>query len=94
MILFTKGGPQWLEFMADTGCDAFGLDWTCDIGKARVRVGDAGNVQSNANPSVQSAAPKRIRAEVKTALASYGHVFNLGHGYTHRYQSRPRAGTG
>ena len=29
---------------------------------------------------MQSAAPKRIRTEVKTALASFGHIFNLGHG--------------
>ncbi len=27
--LFTKGG-QWLEAMAETGCDALGLDWTTD----------------------------------------------------------------
>jgi len=40
VILFTKGGGQWLEAMADTGADALGLDWTCDIGKARARVGD------------------------------------------------------
>ncbi|MDO6748756.1 uroporphyrinogen decarboxylase family protein, partial [Gilvimarinus sp. 1_MG-2023] len=28
VILFTKGGGQWLESMADTGADALGLDWT------------------------------------------------------------------
>src|SRR5690606_31541244 len=27
VILFTKGGGQWLEPMAASGCDALGLDW-------------------------------------------------------------------
>ncbi|WP_260470236.1 uroporphyrinogen decarboxylase, partial [Serratia marcescens] len=31
VTLFTKGGGQWLEAMAATGCDALGLDWTTDI---------------------------------------------------------------
>jgi hypothetical protein len=39
-IVFTKGGGQWLEAIADIGCDAVGLDWTTDIGAARRRVGD------------------------------------------------------
>ena len=37
VILFTKGGGNWLEAMAETGCDALGLDWTVDIGEARRR---------------------------------------------------------
>lgn len=39
VTLFTKGGGQWLEAMAATGCDALGLDWTTDIADARRRVG-------------------------------------------------------
>jgi len=35
VILFTKGGGGWLEAMADTGCDALGVDWTLDLGDAR-----------------------------------------------------------
>jgi uroporphyrinogen decarboxylase len=38
-IVFTKGGGQWLEAIADIGCDAVGLDWTTDLGEARRRVG-------------------------------------------------------
>src|SRR5262245_36452084 len=30
IILFTKGGGQWLEDMAETGCDALGIDWMTD----------------------------------------------------------------
>lgn len=31
VTLFTKGGGLWLEAMADTGCDALGLDWTVNL---------------------------------------------------------------
>ncbi|MGV8202832.1 uroporphyrinogen decarboxylase family protein, partial [Pseudomonas aeruginosa] len=40
VILFTKGGGLWLESMAEVGAEALGLDWTCDIGSARARVGE------------------------------------------------------
>jgi uroporphyrinogen decarboxylase len=84
VILFTKGGGQWLEKMAATGADALGLDWTTDIDDARARVGDKVALQGNMDPSVLYAKPERIREEVATILAKYGkgsgHVFNLGHG--------------
>ncbi len=84
VILFTKGGAQWLESMANTGCDGLGLDWTIEIGEARKRVGDRVALQGNMDPSVLYASPGRIRDEVAAILASFGtgsgHVFNLGHG--------------
>ncbi len=84
VILFTKGGGGWLEVMADTGCDALGVDWTLDLGDARRRVGDRVALQGNMDPTVLYASPERIRQEVVTILESYGkgsgHVFNLGHG--------------
>jgi uroporphyrinogen decarboxylase len=84
VILFTKGGGQWLEAMADSGCDALGLDWTTDLKDARARVGSRVALQGNMDPSVLYASPERIRAEAKSVLASFGqgsgHVFNLGHG--------------
>jgi len=86
VILFTKGGGQWLEKMADTGADALGLDWTTDIGQARQRVGQRVALQGNMDPTILYAQPDRIREEVANILASYGtgpgHVFNLGHGIT------------
>ncbi|MEQ7918749.1 uroporphyrinogen decarboxylase [Xanthomonas sp. WHRI 1810A] len=86
VILFTKGGGQWLESMADTGADALGLDWTTPIGDARRRVGNKVALQGNMDPSVLYASPQAIRAEVARILKSYGsgtgHVFNLGHGIT------------
>ncbi len=86
VVLFTKGGGQWLERIADTGCDAIGLDWTVDIGDARHRVGDRAALQGNMDPSVLHAAPERIREEAHAILDRFGHgsghVFNLGHGVT------------
>lgn len=95
VILFTKGGGQWLEAMADTGADALGLDWTCDIGKARERVGDRVALQGNMDPTVLYANHDRIRQEVGTILESYGngpgHIFNLGHGI-HQHVDPENAG--
>lgn len=83
-ILFTKGGGQWLEWMADTGADALGLDWTTHIGQARQRVGHKVALQGNLDPSVLYASPDTIRQQVKRVLDEFGdhsgHVFNLGHG--------------
>lgn len=83
-VVFTKGGGLWLEQIADSGCDAIGLDWTIDIGEARRRVGDKAALQGNLDPSVLFASAEVITAEVEKILASYGsgtgHVFNLGHG--------------
>ncbi len=85
-ILFTKNGGQWLDRMAETGCDALGVDWTMDLADARRLVRDRVALQGNLDPCVLYASPERIRAEVAGVLASYGqgsgHVFNLGHGIT------------
>ncbi|NDP49155.1 MAG: uroporphyrinogen decarboxylase [Sulfuriferula multivorans] len=83
-IVYTKGGGLWLENIAAMGCDAIGLDWTIDIGKARCRVGDKVTLQGNLDPVVLFSDTDTIRAEVGKVLHSYGkgngHVFNLGHG--------------
>ncbi|WP_315567890.1 uroporphyrinogen decarboxylase [Haemophilus parahaemolyticus] len=84
VTLFTKGGGLWLEAIADTGCDAVGLDWTVDIRDAKKRVGHKVALQGNMDPSVLYAPAARIEQEVKNILAGFGegsgHVFNLGHG--------------
>ena len=95
VILFTKGGGQWLEAMAETGADAIGLDWTTDLSEARARVGEKVALQGNMDPTVLYASPARIRDEVATVLESYGpgsgHVFNLGHGI-HQHVDPANAG--
>ncbi|WP_066568532.1 uroporphyrinogen decarboxylase [Snodgrassella sp. CFCC 13594] len=84
VIVFTKGGGQWLEAMATCGADALGLDWTCSLAQARARVGDQVALQGNFDPMALFGSPACIEAEVARLLAAYGegsgHVFNLGHG--------------
>lgn len=84
VTLFTKGGAQWLEDIADTGCDALGLDWTINIDEARARVGDRVALQGNLDPCVLYSNPDSIRAGVEDIISRFGnhpgHVFNLGHG--------------
>ncbi len=86
VILYTKGGGLWLNDMADTGCDALGLDWSTDIHWARQLVGDRVALQGNMDPTTLYASPATIREEAAKILAAYGqgsgHVFNLGHGIT------------
>ncbi len=84
VVLFTKNGGQWLDIMADTGCDGLGVDWTTDLNVARERTGNRVALQGNLDPSTLYGSPELIRQEVKRVLESYGsgpgHVFNLGHG--------------
>ncbi|MFC1695855.1 uroporphyrinogen decarboxylase [Pseudomonadota bacterium] len=86
VILFSKGCNTQLEALADTGCDALGVDWTITLDEARSRVGDRVALQGNLDPSVLLADKKVIRREVNETLNSFGqgngHVFNLGHGIT------------
>ncbi|MBC7541615.1 MAG: uroporphyrinogen decarboxylase [Candidatus Sericytochromatia bacterium] len=86
VILFVKGGGQWLEELADTGAGVLGLDWTIPIGAARARVGDRVALQGNMDPGVLLSNPATIQREVQDILLSYGpgsgHVMNLGHGIT------------
>lgn len=86
VIVFTKGGGQWLNAIAECGAQAVGIDWTTDIKVARELVGERVALQGNMDPAMLFASPERIRAEVADILADYGHgsghVFNLGHGIT------------
>jgi uroporphyrinogen decarboxylase len=83
-ILFTKGGGQWLEAIAGSGCDAVGLDWTVDAARARRLVGARVALQGNLDPSALLAPPEAVRREARRVLDAFGaapgHVFNLGHG--------------
>jgi uroporphyrinogen decarboxylase len=86
IILFTKGGGQWLPDLAASGCDALSVDWTCELSMAREQVGNYVALQGNLDPAVLLTSPPCIREQVQQVLESYGpgsgHVFNLGHGIT------------
>jgi len=86
VIVFTKGGGQWLASIADCGAQCVGIDWTTDIATARAAVGSRVALQGNMDPMLLFASPQRIREEVASILEGYGHgsghIFNLGHGIT------------
>ena len=84
IILFTKGGGQWAESIAETGCSAIGLDWTVDIGEIRHRIGHKVALQGNLDPDTLKTSDETIVQEAGKVLESFGrgsgHIFNLGHG--------------
>lgn len=84
VTLFTKNGGQWLERIAQTGCDAIGIDWTVDMAEARARVGNQVALQGNMEPAMLYGSAEQIKQEVARILCEFGsgsgHVFNLGHG--------------
>ncbi len=84
VTVFCKDCGHSLEAIADIRPDVIGLDWTVDIGKARMMVGSHVALQGNLDPTMLYAPPERIRAGVKKILEKYGkgsgHIFNLGHG--------------
>ncbi len=86
VIVFTKGGGEWLADCAAMGCDALGLDWTTNLSRARKVVGDRVALQGNMDPLVLFADENTIRREARKVLDAFGpvgaggHVFNLGHG--------------
>jgi len=86
VILFAKGCGCHLEALADTGCQALGLDWTMTLGEARRRVGDRVALQGNLDPAVMSTTPEIVARSAVEVLNDFGpgggHVFNLGHGIT------------
>lgn len=93
VIVFTKGGGQWLPQMMESGTDALGLDWTTNLAIARQTVNGRVALQGNLDPNTLYGSPERIRAAVKAMLQDAyantptdgiytGYVANLGHGIT------------
>ncbi|MDQ1210324.1 uroporphyrinogen decarboxylase [Acinetobacter baylyi] len=89
VILFTKGGGQWLEPMIATGADALGLDWTTPLNVARKTVAGRVALQGNLDPAVLYGSAASIEKSVKAMLddayangETTGYIANLGHGIT------------
>ncbi|QER40041.1 uroporphyrinogen decarboxylase [Acinetobacter suaedae] len=89
IIVFTKGGGQWLETMLTTGADAFGLDWTTPLYIARDVVAGRAALQGNLDPAVLYGSAATIEKSVKAMLddayrngEKTGYIANLGHGIT------------
>jgi uroporphyrinogen decarboxylase len=90
-VVFTKGGGLWLEAIAESGCDAIGLDWTVNLEHARRRIDDRCALQGNLDPMALFAPEPKLRQQVCRVIDAFGspgrgdgrcggHVFNLGHG--------------
>ncbi|QHH94600.1 uroporphyrinogen decarboxylase [Acinetobacter gyllenbergii] len=89
IIVFTKGGGQWLLTMLTTGADAFGLDWTTPLYTARDVVAGRAALQGNLDPAVLYGSAASIEKSVKAMLddayangEKTGYIANLGHGIT------------
>ncbi|MDO5091440.1 MAG: uroporphyrinogen decarboxylase [Cardiobacteriaceae bacterium] len=86
VILFTKGGGQWLPAMADSGAAGLGVDWTTPLASARAATQNRVTLQGNMDPALMTTDPATVKREVARVLADYGHghrhIFNLGHGIT------------
>ena len=84
IILFTKGGGNWLDEISNSGCNAVGLDWTIDISAARKIVGEDICLQGNLDPCALHGTEQAIKDAASKIIDSYGfghkHIFNLGHG--------------
>jgi uroporphyrinogen decarboxylase len=84
VILFTKGGGQWLELIAESGCDVIGVDALVNLSQAKQRLGNKKALQGNLEPTLLYQTEEVIYAEVARILAEYGrgpgHIFNLAHG--------------
>src|SRR3990167_9428946 len=84
LIFFSKGCGLYLENIANSGCDAVGLDWTMDLATAKKLVGDRVALQGNLDPCTLFADRNTIQQEAKKILSVYnnqtGFVFSLGHG--------------
>ena len=84
IVLFTKGGGNWLELIAGTGCDAVGIDSSIDISVAKKRIGRLVALQGNLDPFALYAPKQMIRKKAQKIIHDFdsnvGHVFNLGHG--------------
>ena len=84
IILFTKGGGNWLGEISNSGCNAVGLDWTIDISAARKIVGEDICLQGNLDPCALHGTEQSIKDAASKIIDSYGfghkHIFNLGHG--------------
>ena len=87
VVVFTKGGGQWLEDIVDCGADALGLDWTVNMANARKRLNNSVALQGNMDPMVMFGGEEAVRREVRRVIDDFGpvtpgsgHVFNFGHG--------------
>lgn len=84
IIIFTKNGGQWLEKIAQSGCDAVGIDWTMDLANAAKIARNKVALQGNLDPLALFAPEEILEKEIRRIMQAMqnhpGFIFNLGHG--------------
>lgn len=84
IIGFPKGCGLMLErYMAETGVDAIGIDWTVPLEFARQRLADKVAIQGNLDPLHLVSGGKALDLAIDHILEGLGDsrlIFNLGHG--------------
>lgn len=66
VVLFTKGGGQWLDIQADSGADGLGLDWTTRLNRAREQLATSQRTLTIAHKKLQQ--PKAIQGNLDPAV--------------------------
>ncbi len=84
VVLFSKGGLNLLNQLADSDAAMLGVDWMTDMLSAKNQLGDKFALQGNLDPTVLYGSKEIIKKETDKILNIFGsdsgHVFNLGHG--------------
>ncbi|MCX5494839.1 uroporphyrinogen decarboxylase [Kaistia dalseonensis] len=84
IIGFPKGADRQISaFVAETGVDGIGVDWTVPLGAIRQETGGRVALQGNLDPMILVAGGARLDAAVDAILAAMEGgrlIFNLGHG--------------
>lgn len=91
VILFTKGGGQWVSEMAKTGVDAIGLDWQTDPQTVRRNIATAAKederiqaditLQGNLDPLSLLGTEETLTTEVNRVLKSFVSTDGLSRGH-------------
>jgi uroporphyrinogen decarboxylase len=83
-IIFTKGGNNWINKIAETQCSAVAIDWTTPIADARKLLPQTTAIQGNLDPAILHASLDTITKYTLDILNNHGDnrgfIFNLGHG--------------
>lgn len=66
VILFTKGGGQWLDIQADSGADGLGVDCTTRLDRARAQLSASQRALTIAHKKLQH--PKAIQGNLDPAV--------------------------
>ena len=84
VIGFPRGaGPLYARYIAETGVDGVGIDWSVPLDWARAELQAKVAVQGNLDPVALATGGPALQAQLRRimdGLAFRNHVFNLGHG--------------